>query len=468
MQRKANSGYLIFLLFGILMLAGCASTSSSATQIAPPTELQATLTTVSTQSPTETPIPITPTADASISTPQNVSLSPNGPWLIYLHDVVSSIWGETDYENFAVLNQDGSGRTTIKTEDPWDTKEGENSANELVITKDGFYIFQLSNSQGMPVCRNQAWYYSTSIPCRNARFTGDQTGGLLAEITNTGQDSTPLELIIRNVPERTIRNRIPLIKCPAKIQGCEGNKALLEDMGYAQEIKWSPNGRYLAFKAVMGTTSSDLYIYDKEDGKLRQLTNGPDWVGQYWWSADGAQIIMTEIPKEQLTLSPSESPPMSIWSVSVSNNKIKELYSLDYQDHHILSWLDDESYFAYDGDLVHTAGLMWALRLVNTRTGEVRKVFSGQAMEYEFDKIHETFAILTTEGTYLVSIKNSTVRKNPFYGSFEWNEEIGLFVTYQDCKNDPAGYQAFDYLGNFRCMPKPNPTPESTQTRSRG
>jgi len=47
----------------------------------------------------------------------------------------------------------------------------------------------------------------------------------------------------------------------------------------AQEPQWSPNGRYLAFAAVLDADSSDLFIYDAQDSSLRRLTNGPDWIG---------------------------------------------------------------------------------------------------------------------------------------------------------------------------------------------
>jgi hypothetical protein len=101
-------------------------------------------------------------------------------------------------------------------------------------------------------------------------------------------------------------------------------------------------------------------------------------------------------------------------------------------------------------------------------------LFDGPFVEARLDPIHETFALYTLvtekyqQGWYLVSMKNNTIRSldgPPHISNFvEWDSETGLFVSEDDCQNDPQSFQAFDYQGNFSCVPKPVPTPAPLET----
>jgi WD40 repeat protein len=238
-----------------------------------------------------------------------------------------------------------------------------------------------------------------------------------------------------------------------------------------QQPRWSPNGRYLAFVAILDAASSDLFVYDVQEGNLRRLTNGPDWVGAINWSPDGTQIIMRELLNDsEFFFDPHAKPPSSVWSVSVSNNEIQFLYATSETttEENILFWLDDKRFFAYEGRLVD-ADQAHNLRLVDMETGTNRILFDGQFVMESFDPIHEVFALyeLQTEkypqGIYLVSVKNGTIRylEGPPYNAFaDWDETIGLFVSEDPCENDPNSLQAFDHLGNFKCVPELSSTPE--------
>ena len=172
---------------------------------------------------------------------------------------------------------------------------------------------------------------------------------------------------------------------------------------------------------------------------------------------------------------PSTFPPTSVWSVSVSSNEIKLLYSTNGANarQNILLWLDNERFVAYEGFLVNTENAR-NLRFVDMNAGTNRIFFDGAFVKPSFDPIHETFAFyaLATEnygnGTYLVSIKDNIIRRldeTPHISdSMEWDSETGLFVSEDDCQNDPQSFQAFDYQGNFRCVPKPTPTPALSKT----
>ena len=56
-------------------------------------------------------------------------------------------------------------------------------------------------------------------------------------------------------------------------------------------VAWSPDGRYLAFAGAIDGPSSDIYLYDTENGSVRRLTSGPDEILKIAWSPDGRWIM---------------------------------------------------------------------------------------------------------------------------------------------------------------------------------
>lgn len=365
---------------------------------------------------------------------------------------------------FVLLNQDGSGRTLITLPECYgqvDTflMEGGNSVNYMAQYDGGLYLFRPSEGTGMLVYQR----------CKTF-FSGDEKGGLLASIYQAADDAAP-ELIIYELPGGKIRDRFPLVRCGENAKVCNQYRSNWSQMG-AHEPQWSPNGRYLAFAAVLDADSSDLFVYDSQDGGLRRLTNGPDWVGPIEWSPDGTQIIMQELPNDfDFFFDPSSKPPSSVWSVSVTTNEIKLLYSTGdaITRQNFLRWLDDKRFITYEGYLVN-ADEARNLRFVDMEAGTNRILFDSGFVMIRFDPIHETFALYTLvtekyqQGWYLVAMKNNTIRSldgPPHLSNFvEWDSETGLFVSEDDCQNDPQSFQAFDYQGNFKCVTKPAPTPD--------
>jgi len=60
-------------------------------------------------------------------------------------------------------------------------------------------------------------------------------------------------------------------------------------------LAWSPDGRWLAFNAMIEGPTSDLYVYDTADGEVTRLTDGPTQAAQPLWSPVGAQILHTAL-----------------------------------------------------------------------------------------------------------------------------------------------------------------------------
>lgn len=445
-----------------LILTSCAP----ALTFVPPTATALPLLTSTSIAPTVTFVstPVQET-EVPISEPTS-SLSAAGPWLVYRHNALSLGYADVAGvpEEFVLLNQDGSGRTSITLPDCDDQvneflMQGVNSANGMAEIGRDIYLFRPTQATGLLVYR-QLWYSAC-----DTYFSGDVKGGLLASFYQASKEVSP-ELILYELPGGKIRERFPLVRCSKDTDICENFRSNWPEMMW-QQPSWSPNGRYLAFVAILDATSSDLFVYDAQKGDLRRLTSGPDWVGPIQWSPDGTHIIMQELLKDsEFLFDPHAKPPSSVWSVSVSTNEIKLLYPIEdaHTEQNILFWQDDKHYFAYEGFLVN-ADQARDLRWVDMEKGTNRILFDGEFVMIEFDPVHQVFALyeLQTEkypqGIYLVSATNGNIRylKGPAYSmSFpDWDERSGLFVSEEPCENDANRSQAFDYQGTLTCIPKP-------------
>ena len=443
----------------------------------PPTNTPSKTATASkTATPSKTPVPTnTPTPD--------VPLSADGPWLVYQRNYFSpGAGGGGINDEFTILNQDGSGKKMIEpfqcdVTDFLMNEEG--AANYMIENRGAIFLFRPAQASGSLVYRSY-WGCGTA-------FLRQEKGGLLADIYRP-EGGASSELIVYELPAGTIRARQPLIQCPEDEKACQDNKSGLFDDIARQGLRWSPNGRYLAFTAVRDSISSDLYVLDSQDGSLRQLTSGPDWVGGIWWSPDGSQILMEEIviPWEneqdrQENFYRSAIIPSSLWSVSVSNNQLRRLYSIEeggnccsygsaYHFDGPWIWLDDKRFLIYEGASGNLdEGPAINLRRVDTGSGETSMLVDFSFYEIALDEVHDVFAVSLPfsiddkQGVYLISLKNSTVRHIDLIANIHWDEKTGLFVTTNSCKDDPEKYSAFNYLGELRCVSQPSePTPPVT------
>jgi WD40 repeat protein len=388
-----------------------------------------------THPPTETLAPTATRMPTSTSTP--LLLSRQGPWLAYLRYGLS------------IVNQDGTGKTIL--EDPACMGGGiqENPLNRLVIFPGAVYLVQPEATWKL--------IYREWPPC-GTDFTGDEKGGFLASIYLTAPDSLP-ELRIYELPSGKIHDQFPLMNCSEQCN---------TDNVHWWEIKWSPNGRYLAFPAMLDGPSSDLYVYDIQNGNIRRLTTGPDDVGTIWWSPDGSQIIMGEIHENYYPYT------SSLWVVSLSSGDVRLLYSLDENPYPkgLLGWLDDKRFIGYYGTTLADALDLPAsnLSVVDISSGEVTTLFNGSFMAAILDAPHETVAFLTYDeepkegfvgaGLYLVSASQPQLRHLEGGNFLTWNADRALFVTDIPCEDNTAGRKAFNYREEWQCV-YPRIQPES-------
>jgi len=346
-----------------------------------------------------------------------------------------------------MVNQDGTTLTEIDPEECGGDGIQESPSNHLVVFPQSIYLVQ-PEAKWIHIYRE--W-----PPC-NTEFTGDEKGGLLASIHRETIHANP-ELRIYELPGGKILDQFPLVKCPDQSNFCN-----IPD-GIWPEIKWSPNGRYLAFSALWSGPSTDLYVYDTETGKTRQLTNGPDHVGPIWWTPDGSQIIMGEILFEDFY--GGTGSPSSLWVVSVSYDDIRLLYSLEHPyPQGLIGWLDESRFIVFDGSNLYNALDLPAynIRLVDMNSGEITTMFKGSFVAAALDRAHETLAFYAYDpepgpgydgqGIYLVSTSNFTIHHVEGVTQPTWDDDAGLFVTSEPCEDDPASRTGFNYKGVLKCV----------------
>lgn len=428
---------IITVILASLLLAACMSADmDTPPETSIPTSTITSEPKMTRESEIETSVADTPTAvpNAAEATP---ALTPNGPWLAYLRYGLS------------IVNQDGTGRTILDDLECGATGIQENPLNRLVIFPRSVYLVQPEETW-LRIYRE--W------PC-DTDFTGNEKDGLLASIYQSTPDAPP-ELRIHELPSGKIRDQFPLMKCSGQCNTDNVNW---------REVRWSPNGRYLAFPAISEGQSSDLYVYDIQNGNIRRLTTGSDDVGTIWWSPDGSQIIMGEIHENYYPYT------SSLWVVSLSSGDVRLLYSLDENLYPkgLLGWLDDKRFIGYYGTTLANALDLPAsnLSVVDISSGEVTTLFNGSFMSAILDVSHETVIFFTNDnepkegfegpGIYLVSISNPRLRylkEIPIMPT--WDADLSLFVTDDPCENDPTGRKAFNYKEEWYCIHR-GITPES-------
>ncbi len=100
-------------------------------------------------------------------------------------------------------------------------------------------------------------------------------------------------------------------------------------VGRAKPI-WSPNGRYIAYVAVIDGPSDDLYIYDTEGGRRRRLSSGTNhlWL-EPGWSPDGKWVVHEEWfnfyhPDEGVWL---DTETYVVWAASLDGSQMNRLFN---------------------------------------------------------------------------------------------------------------------------------------------
>jgi hypothetical protein len=277
----------------------------------------------------------------------------------------------------------------------------------------------------------------------------------LALAPATRDPSGTAALYIVSFPGFEVLAQIPLLDCPLKVPGC----VLSEQADVAREPKWSPDGRFLAFVAASDGPTTDLYVFDTSTGKSTRVTSGPNQVGTFEWSPDGARIVH----EETLGDFPGGAAIQAVWSVSPDGKELKWLYAPEgTADQVVLGWLDPVTFVVVD----HTMEGDRNARTVNVKTGTISKLYSGYFESEALDPDTGTLAFspyvgspgstIDEPGLYYLTRSNTSPSKVdiPFGFIERWDPTMGIFITGAECdiSDGKKGVLAFSPTGSLACL----------------
>jgi WD40 repeat protein len=263
-----------------------------------------------------------------------VSLSEDGPWLVYRSDA-----------GLIAVNPDGSGRTLVAE----------------------------PTHLGIP-------YYDIDI-----RTHASPSGGWLALMIfeDPHPDYGPA-LSLVHLPDGEARSIGPLMSPELEAE----HRAGLEILGPAYQaftavtmdtFAWSPDGTALAFVSAQDGPSSDLYLYTLSSGELRRLTSGPNQTATPTWSPDGQWIVHQEV----VNFGTGDGGKLgAVWAAAADGSKVVRLYEpAQSVEEAFLAWTGPDSLVVYsmilDGS--HDA------RVVHPDTGATETLVGGYFDEIAID-----------------------------------------------------------------------------------
>jgi dipeptidyl aminopeptidase/acylaminoacyl peptidase len=118
------------------------------------------------------------------------------------------------------------------------------------------------------------------------------SGGRIAYITEELESRVyGLTLHIVRLPDLVEEASIPLILREAAGNTQTRSPEAVRAISEQKSLKWSPDGKTLAFIALMDKPSADVYVYSVETGETTRLTEDPFQEFNPQWSRDGSHVV---------------------------------------------------------------------------------------------------------------------------------------------------------------------------------
>jgi hypothetical protein len=333
--------------------------------------------------PTHTALaaPVTATQTPGVTTILPRDLDPEDPWLL-----MQSAGG------LYAVNADGSGLTLLTDETHIDLKQS------------------LSPDQ------NHLAYISMMVP----------------------QDYSSLELFTFDLRARQGERITSLL--PQNIQRpIDPEHSLFEAARAIYDFSppvWSPDGRLLAFMGAQDGPSSDLYIYNRDTGRITRLTDGPSEGYAPSWSPDGRWILHFGADNfgtgAGFTL-------RGVWAASADGRDVKTLYrpSSSSANESTAGWIDDQTVLILSWDMFCGAKNLRAINIATLAENVLwPRYFDEHSLAFDAQSGKIVLTAVpgcdeTAEGTYLLSGALSPQQLTPTEGFATWSPEAGLFVIRQ-------------------------------------
>lgn len=208
-------------------------------------------------------------------------------------------------------------------------------------------------------------------------MTPDQTGSgplTLTMLDVTADEVKPITPLFSAEMDQAIRAVAPTGERNAAI---EAGIAVIDN---ANTLKWSPDGRYLAFIAAIDGPSSDVYSYDRTTGQINRLTDGPNQAAQLFWSPDSQWIVHEEVASFGTG---AGWDVRAVWAAAPDGNTTRKVYDAGPSgDEVFVEWVSSDALLVYSWTVVGWQNV----RLVSLATGEAQRIgpdFPIQTLAYD-------------------------------------------------------------------------------------
>jgi WD40 repeat protein/photosystem II stability/assembly factor-like uncharacterized protein len=298
-------------------------------------------------------------------------------------------------------------------------------------------------------------------------------GWLAVRVLEPSGEFDQLSLQLVNAIDGSTRTPIPLFSTALaqsllskESPELEGNDVGLMLLGGWAAPRWSPDGSMLAFMAAREGDSSDLYLYQLEDGSIRQLTDESGQANAIGWSPDSSTIIYT-VGEEFETYRYKAVELRSHNVVSGEDLNLDDPHG--WQGVHIFGWNTNSEILYGFYDIEQRS--YYDVRLADLQTGEHRTLFGGNVEDAAIEPYSGAYALVINgdfelgSGVFIGKLGTGELERVVDWGmgwrwyDLEWIGGEGRYAVASD-----AGALLFDtelkQLDAYReelCPPIPSP-----------
>jgi hypothetical protein len=238
------------------------------------------------------------------------------------------------------------------TQAPTQTATGEQPGTARLLTSYPSLVYASTDQETLLVWDPAEQHAAQiTLPCPLQQPTdlnrgASPTGAFLALRCLPAGETGPLLLLV-SLADGAIRNISPLLSGEIiQASGEESPPDALQAVQDPDAIRWSPDGRSLAFVAALQGPSADLYVYTLEDENLRRLTHGSGHAATPIWSPDMRWILVQDV---ETFGSGAGWRVNSVYAVSATTDEIRAIYTPASESGGEVfpGWLDPENVVAY-------------------------------------------------------------------------------------------------------------------------